>query len=181
MRRDRASWTKKACNHSSRKLAITRLSHRCVCVPLSGTGRNRQKSPGWLNAADRQGKNSMSKSSSADAHLLRSASANAERAALSLFAVASAVYPGNNQNLVDHFIREAVEAGIEPGLHARKVVELCHLEDACITQTRWNYEVGSRQRERPHFTQRRTDLFMPCSCVSARFNIMTRYSRTISS
>ncbi len=89
----------------------------------------------------------MSKIKLADAHLVMSASANAERAALSLFSVASAVYPGDNPNLVNHFIREAIEAGIALGLHARKVVELCHLEDVRLSQTRWKYEIVSQQRE----------------------------------
>lgn len=89
----------------------------------------------------------MSQFKSADTHLVMSASANAERSALSLFSVASAVYPGENRNLVNHFIREAIEAGIALGLHGRKLVELCHLKDARISQTRWKYEVDSRQRE----------------------------------
>ena len=33
------------------------------------------------------------------------------------------------------------------GLHARKVVVLCHLEDVRISQTRWKYEIVSQQRE----------------------------------
>jgi hypothetical protein len=32
-------------------------------------------------------------------------------------------------------------------LYARKVIELCHLEDASISQTRWKYEVAPQQRE----------------------------------
>jgi hypothetical protein len=89
----------------------------------------------------------MSKIKLADPHLVLSAAANAERAALALFSVGSAVYPGDNKNLVNHFIREAIEAGVTLGLHARKLVELCHLEDAKITQKRWAYDVGSRQIE----------------------------------
>lgn len=89
----------------------------------------------------------MSKIKLADTHLVMSASGNAERAALTLFSVASTVYPGDNQNLVNHFVREAIEAGIALGLHARKVVELCHLEDAKVSQTRWKYEAGPQPRE----------------------------------
>jgi hypothetical protein len=89
----------------------------------------------------------MSRIPLADAHLVLSASANAQRAALSLFSTASAIYPGGNQDLVSHFIGEAIEAGVTLGLHARKIVELCHLEDAEITQTRWKYDFGPRLRE----------------------------------
>jgi hypothetical protein len=83
----------------------------------------------------------------ADTHLVLSASANAERAALSLFSAASTIYPGHNEKLVNYFVRQVIEAGITLGLHARKIIELCHLEDAKITQTRWEYDVSSQQRE----------------------------------
>ncbi len=76
----------------------------------------------------------------ADSHLVISATHNAERAALSLFSVSSAIYPKNNPPLIDHFVREAIEMGINLGLHARKVIELCHLDDVSITQSRWKYD-----------------------------------------
>ena len=82
----------------------------------------------------------MSKTKLADTHLALSASANAERAALSLFSTASTIYPGGNENLVNYFVREAIEAGVTLGLHARKIIELCQLEDAEFTQRRWKYE-----------------------------------------
>jgi hypothetical protein len=83
----------------------------------------------------------------ADNHLVLSAANNAEKAALSLFSVASTVYPGDNDALVNHFIHKAIEAGIALGLNARKVVELCHLEDAVINQTRWSYNFDENVRE----------------------------------
>jgi len=89
----------------------------------------------------------MPKITLADTHLLVSASVNAERAALSLFSTASAIYPGRNENLVNHFLREGIEAGITLGLHARKIVELCRLEDVKITETRWKYDPGSNLKE----------------------------------
>jgi len=78
----------------------------------------------------------------ADAHLVVSASRNAERAALSLFSIASTIYPGNNHPLVEHFIGEAIESGISLGLNARKLIELAHLNDVPITQSRWRYDRG---------------------------------------
>lgn len=83
----------------------------------------------------------------ADNHLIFSALNNAQRASLSLFSIASTVYPGNNNRLVEHFIREAIEAGIGLGLNARKVVELCHLDDVEFTQTRWRYPFAPAVRE----------------------------------
>lgn len=83
----------------------------------------------------------------ADNHLVLSAAGNAERAALSLFSMASTIYPGENKNLVNHFISEIIDAGISLGLNARKVIELCHLEDVKLDQTRWKYDLDSRLRE----------------------------------
>ena len=89
----------------------------------------------------------MSKIILADNHLVFSAAANAERAALSLFSLASAIYPGDNEDLVNHFVRETIEAGLTLGLNARKVIELCHLEGVKISQTRWKYGFGLEMRE----------------------------------
>jgi len=89
----------------------------------------------------------MPKITLADNHLVLSAAGNAERAALSLFSMASTIYPGDNHNLVNHFIREVIEAGISLGLNARKVIELCHLEDVNFDQTRWKYDFDPRLRE----------------------------------
>ena len=89
----------------------------------------------------------MSKFALADKHLVLSAAGNAERAALSLFSMASTIYPGDNRNLINHFIREIIDAGINLGLNARKVVELCQLDDVNFDQTRWKYDIESRLRE----------------------------------
>lgn len=89
----------------------------------------------------------MSEINLADNHLISSAAANAERAALSLFAIASSIYPGDNEKLVNYFIRETIEAGITLALHARKIVELCHLEDVRFDATRWRYEFDHELRE----------------------------------
>jgi hypothetical protein len=78
----------------------------------------------------------------ADPHLVLSATRNAERAALSLFSIASTIYPSNNHPLVGHFIREAIESGISLGLNARKLIELSQLNDVPITQSRWTYDRG---------------------------------------
>ena len=76
----------------------------------------------------------------ADAHLVISATRNAERAALALFSIASTIYPEDNSHLIRHFVGEAIEMGINLGLNARKVIELCHLDDVVITQSRWKYD-----------------------------------------
>jgi len=89
----------------------------------------------------------MAKITLADNHLVLSAAGNAERAALSLFSMASTIYPGDNKNLLNHFIREVIDAGISLGLNARKVIELCHLEDVNFDQTRWKYDFDLRLRE----------------------------------
>jgi hypothetical protein len=57
----------------------------------------------------------------ADTHLVLTASANAERAALSLFSTSNTIYPGFNENLVNHFVRDAIEAGVTLRLYARIV------------------------------------------------------------
>jgi hypothetical protein len=75
----------------------------------------------------------------ADHHLIISAGSNAQKAALSRFSIGSTVYPGDNNSRVKYFIGEAIEAGISLGLNAHKAVELCHLDDVEITQTRWRY------------------------------------------
>jgi hypothetical protein len=89
----------------------------------------------------------MQKVTLSDTHLILTAANNAERAALLLFSIASAVYPGDNENLINYSIREAIEAGITLGLNARKVIELCHLGQVHFTQTRWRYDFDPRARE----------------------------------
>jgi len=83
----------------------------------------------------------------ADNHLVLSAAGNAERAALPLFSRASAIYPGDNKNLISHFIRETIDSGISLGLNARKVIEFCHPEDVNFNQTRWKYDSSPDLRE----------------------------------
>jgi hypothetical protein len=89
----------------------------------------------------------MPKIALADHHLIISAGNNAQRAALSLFSIGSTVYPGDNNNLVEYFVGEAIEAGISLGLNARKTIELCHLDDVEFTQTRWRYPFAPGVRE----------------------------------
>ncbi|QYU67920.1 hypothetical protein J4558_24150 [Leptolyngbya sp. 15MV] len=81
-----------------------------------------------------------------DHHLIVSAANTAERAALELFSLASTVYPANNTQLLGHFTNKSIEQGITLGLHARKIIELCHLDDALITQQRWVREESSINR-----------------------------------
>jgi hypothetical protein len=89
----------------------------------------------------------MPKITLADHYLIVSAGNNAQRSALSLFSIGSIVYPGDNNNLVEYFISEAIEAGISLGLNARKAVELCHLDDVEFTRTRWRYPFAPGVRE----------------------------------
>ena len=62
----------------------------------------------------------MPKITLADNHLVLSATGNAERAALSLFSMASTIYPGDNKNLISYFIREVLEAGIRANYPVEK-------------------------------------------------------------